>query len=72
MLFTSTFKIKIMPKIELEKVRQSIKGKVECEAKGKQGREHDNNMFNPLDFDSVGLEQNKTAPPLKPFFVHFK
>jgi hypothetical protein len=45
-------------KIELEKVRQSMKGEAEREAKG---REHDNNTFNPLDFDSVGLEQNKTA-----------
>jgi hypothetical protein len=48
-------------KIELEKVRQSMKGEAEREAKGKRGREHDNNTFNPLDFDSVGLEQNKTA-----------
>jgi hypothetical protein len=52
----------------LDNVRQIMKAEAERESKGKRGREHDNNQLNPLDFDSIGLERNKTARRLKPFF----
>jgi hypothetical protein len=59
-------------KKELDNVRQNLIAEAEHEAKGKRGRESDNNQLNPLDFDSFGLECNKTARRLKPFFERYK
>jgi hypothetical protein len=59
-------------KQELENVRQNVRNVVERESNGKRGREHDNHRLNQLDFDSIGIERNKTARRLKPFFEKAK
>jgi hypothetical protein len=68
-----TFLVQPCFKVGLENARQFVKAEAERMSKGKRVREeHVEHKLNPLDFDSTGLERNKIARRLKPYFEKAK